>query len=298
MTEPSAAPQFSGVPPILARGGPLLQRYDVMLCDVWGVVHDGHRAYRTATHALKQFRDRGGTVILVSNAPVPAGRVAEMLDTKAVPRHSYDAIVTSGDIALAHIAQKAYRALYRIGPQDRDAAFFDRLPSAPAALEAADAIVCTGLDDDILETAESYRPLLEEALTRRLPFVCANPDLVVDVGGRLYPCAGAIAALYEDMGGAVDWCGKPHESAYGTALATAARVRGKDVERARVIAVGDAVRTDLEAARRAGVDAVFIAAGIHRHDTMDGEAIVPARLAELFPPHAPRALAAMPMLAW
>ena len=276
-----------------------MQRYDVALCDVWGVVHDGNRAFRAATHALQQFRINGGTVILVSNAPVPAHRVAEMLTGKAVPRHTYDAIVSSGDIALAHIEQKGYRRLHCIGPQDRDAAFFDRLESAmPTALAGAEAIVCTGLNDDLNETVATYLPLLEEARALGLPFVCANPDLVVDVGGRLYLCAGSIAEAYEDLGGDVFWAGKPHPAAYERALAEAQRLRPRAIERARVLAIGDALRTDLVAAAGAGIDAIFVASGIHRHDVMSGEAIDAAKLARLFTADAPTARAAMPALAW
>jgi HAD superfamily hydrolase (TIGR01459 family) len=285
-------------PQTLTAAGDVMSRHDVIFCDVWGVIHDGINAFPAACDALMRFRAGGGTVVLVSNAPVPQERVAAMLASKSVPRETYDAIVSSGDIALREVARAGYQALHCIGPQDRDSALFAKLNGRAVGLAQADAILCSGLNDDIGETAESYRPLLETALARAMPFVCANPDLLVDVGGRLYLCAGAIADLYEHMGGAVYWAGKPHASAYGTALSVAQELRGEVIEQARILAIGDALRTDLKAAHNAGVAALFIAAGIHRHDTMDGEAINPAKLAALFDGQTTTAVGAMPYLVW
>jgi len=285
-------------PPILAHAGELLSRYEVMFCDVWGVLHDGHRAFETACEALLRFRSGGGTVILVSNAPVPGERVAAMLDTRAVPRDAYDGIVASGEIALRHVAEMGYRRLYFIGPQDRDAATFTILAAQRSDLDEADAILCTGLNDDEVETADDYRPLLERARARALPFVCANPDLVVDVGGRQYLCAGAIADLYERMDGSVFWAGKPHANAYEAAQAAAEAQSGRPVARQHIIAVGDSLRTDLKGAEAAGIDAIFVASGIHRDETMGTGMLDAERLAALFAPPAPPAIAVMERLAW
>lgn len=282
---------------ILERGEELLARYDVLFCDVWGVLHDGYRAFASADDALIRFRQAGGTVILVSNAPVPNHRVAAMLDARRLSRTAWDAIVSSGDIALRFLREQGYQHIYAIGPRDRDAALFDAVPGRFAALENAEVILCSGLNDDINETAESYLPVLEAARARALPFVCANPDLVVDVGGRLYLCAGAIADLYEQLGGHVYWAGKPHYPAYGSAHALAEKLRDAPVPKERILAIGDAVRTDIKAAETFGVDALFIAGGIHREDTIADGAISPIRLQGLL--HAsPRAIAAMAQLAW
>ncbi len=285
-------------PPILTHAGTMLERYDVVFCDVWGVVHDGMKAYPQACVALTRFAERGGSVILVSNAPVPQERVSAMLDARAVPRSAWQKIVSSGDIALAHVEKERYSALHCIGPKDRDSALFAKLTARQVDLRDADAILCSGLTDDINETAESYRGVLEAALARQLPFVCANPDLVVDVGGKLYLCAGAIADVYQHMGGQVFWAGKPHPSAYGTALEVAKRLRGEDIPANRILAIGDALRTDLAAAQGAGVDALFIAGGIHRHDAMAGDRIDEEKLASLFARSPVPAQAAMAYLAW
>jgi HAD superfamily hydrolase (TIGR01459 family) len=283
----------------MANAGPLLQRYHVVFCDVWGVLHDGWQAHAEAGAALARFRAGGGIVVLVSNAPVPADGVERVLDRTGVRRDAWDAIVASGEIALAHIAERGYRRLHRVGPAKRDSRLFQRLPGPSAVLSEADAIVCTGLVDDATETVASYRPLIEEGIGRALPFVCANPDLVVDVGDRRFLCAGSIAAEYERHGGAVFWAGKPHPAAYRTALQRASDLRGSEPELARILAIGDALRTDLAAAEGMGVDALFIAGGLHRGEVMQDGAIDADLLAALFAEAAaPPARAAMAQLRW
>ena len=290
---------ISVTPPIIVAAGPLLSRYDAVFCDVWGVMHNGRQAYAEAGAALARFRAEGGTVILVSNAPIPASGVERVLEKTGVRRDAWDAIVSSGDIALRHIAEKGYRRMHWVGPSERDYALYVRLPQPSAPLAEAEAIVCTGLKDDRNETVADYRTLIEEGVARALPFVCANPDLVVDVGAVQLLCAGSIAAEYERQGGEVFWAGKPHPSAYGTALALAAELRGSTPGLERILAIGDAVRTDLAAARGLGVDGLFIAAGIHSGAVLAGGEIDPVRLAQLFdPPGTPAAIAAMTHLRW
>lgn len=286
------------VPPILSHAGPLLERYDVIFCDVWGVVHNGVTAYEGACRALETFRSGGGTVILVSNAPVPKRRVADMLESRHVPQAAWDDIVSSGDIALAHVQKRGFTRLYCIGPQDRDQALFGALKARSVSLQESEAIICTGLTDDRNEKPDDYRGLLEEALTLRLPFVCANPDLVVDVGGTLLYCAGAIADLYAHMGGAVYWAGKPHLNSYETAHHRAEALRDENVPRGKILIIGDSLRTDMKGAETFGSDALFIASGIHRHETMDGISLSAKGLADLFVPGSPPAIAAMAELRW
>lgn len=289
-------------PPILARAGDLLSSYDLLLCDVWGVVHNGVVAFDNACAALQRFRAQGGTVILVSNAPVPKHRVAAMLDSRRVPADAWDDIVSSGDIALAHVAERGFKAVHCIGPADRDQALFSALRARSVGLAEAEAIVCTGLTDDRNEHPNDYLPLLHEAKARSLPFVCANPDLVVDVGGTLLYCAGAIADLYAGINGPVYWAGKPHLSAYETAHLRAEALRNSNVAKSRTLIIGDAIRTDLKGAENYGCDALFVASGIHRHETMTehsgGPCLSPDKLAALFTPGTPSALGAMVELVW
>ncbi|MFT3731227.1 MAG: TIGR01459 family HAD-type hydrolase [Hyphomicrobium sp.] len=288
----------SKVPPILAHAGPMLERYDVIFCDVWGVVHNGVTAFEGACLALRKFRERGGAVILVSNAPVPKKRVADMLDSRHVPREAWDDIVSSGDIALGHVEDRKFQRLYCIGPQDRDQALFSALNARSVELRDAEAIICTGLNDDRRETPDDYRETLEHALDQRLPFVCANPDLVVDVGGTLLYCAGAIADLYANMGGEVYWAGKPYLSAYEAAHHKAEALRNANVEKKRTLVIGDALRTDIKGAQNWGCDALFIASGIHRHETVEGIDLSANKLSDLFGANAPPAIGAMLELMW
>lgn len=285
-------------PPVIQSAGDLLRCYDVLFCDVWGVLHNGCNAFTAASDALRRFRSNGGTVILVSNAPTPKENVARMLDACNVPRDVWDDLIASGDIALRHIKEKAYSRVFFVGPMDRDGTTFKRVAGRSANLRDADAILCTGLNDDINETADDYRSMLEEALVLKLPLVCANPDLVVDVGGRHYICAGAIADLYERMDGEVFWAGKPHASAYDAAHKAATVIRGTATPRRRILVIGDSLRTDLKGAEAAGLDAVFIASGIHRDETMGTQNLSADKLATLFAPPAPPAIAVMPALAW
>lgn len=295
---PTTSRTSDTVPPILSQAGPLLERYGVIFCDVWGVVHNGVTAFEGACRALETFRAGGGTVILVSNAPVPKQRVADTLESRHVPQSAWDEIVSSGDIALAHVQKRGFTRLYCIGPQDRDQALFGALTARSVPLRESEAIICTGLTDDRHEKPDDYRGLLEEALTLRLPFVCANPDLVVDVGGALLYCAGAIADLYAHMGGAVYWAGKPHLNSYETAHHRAEALRDENVPRGKILIIGDSLRTDMKGAETFGSDALFIASGIHRHETMDGISLSAKGLADLFVPGSPPAIAAMAELRW
>jgi HAD superfamily hydrolase (TIGR01459 family) len=270
MTSTPLPPVSPAASPILDHLGPLFGQYDVLFCDIWGVVHDGKKAYPGANDALPRFRAGGGTVILVTNAPMPSDEVARVCDSKGVGRYVWDVIVSSGDIALTHIAEKHYTRLHRIGRPGFDDLFFKRCPGDATSIAEADAIVCTGLQDERKETAEKYRARLIEPASRGLPFVCANPDLAVHVGHELLQCAGAIAAIYEELGGPVFWAGKPHRSAYATAHIAAEKVRGKVIPKSRVLAIGDAVRTDLASAAGAEVDALFVASGLHRDEIMPG----------------------------
>jgi len=285
-------------PPILARGRDVLSRYDVIFCDIWGVIHNGERAFDTANEALSRFRAKGGSVVLISNAPMQDRHVATLLDERGVRREAWDLIVSSGDLAARYVAARGWRAIYPM-IYSFDRFLFEDIAARHVPLEEAEAIVCTGLDNTNHEKPEAFRPVLERALARGLPFVCANPDLVVAVGPRLLYCAGSIAALYEEMGGEVVWTGKPHKLAYDAALAAAERLRGGKVSRDRILAIGDSVRTDLAGAARFGIDALFTGSGIHADEIMmDGQEFDPDALAALLAKAERAPVGALPRLAW
>ena len=260
------------LPPFTAHFATLASDYDVVLCDVWGVVHNGVAAAPEAGHALARFRERGGTVVLITNAPRPGEKVARLtLDRLGVPREAYDGIVSSGDVTRALIAARAGAHVFHIGPE-RDLPLFDDLAAPMAPLERAHYVVCSGLVDDTVETPQDYHELVARMRARALPMICANPDVVVERGDTLVYCAGAIADLYAAAGGEVIYAGKPYRPIYEQALALAEGVRGERVPHHRVLAIGDSVRTDLKGAAAFGIDGDFVTAGIHaeelgaRHD--------------------------------
>ncbi|HEY5066454.1 MAG TPA: TIGR01459 family HAD-type hydrolase [Xanthobacteraceae bacterium] len=249
--------------PLVEHLAPLAQNYDVLLCDVWGVVHNGIAAFPDACEALARFRRMGGAAILVTNAPRPGASVVRILDRLGVPHEAYDAIVSSGDVTRRIVESRLTESVYHIGPE-RDLPIFTGLNVQFAPLETADYVVCTGLFDDTNETPDSYRDSLARMRGRGLFMVCANPDVVVERGDTLVYCAGALADAYAAAGGEVLYCGKPHAPIYETALGTAASLRGgTPPPLPRLLAIGDSVRTDLAGAAAFGLDCVFVTSRLH-----------------------------------
>jgi HAD superfamily hydrolase (TIGR01459 family) len=253
------------LPPLTPQFSALAPDYDVLLCDVWGVVHNGIAATVESCDALARFRDRGGTVILITNAPRPGDFVVSFLDRLNVPRTTFDAIVTSGDVTRALVAARAGERVYHLGPE-RDVGIFDGLNVHAVPVESADFVVCSGLFDDTRETPQDYTGLIETMRQRGLPMICANPDVVVERGEHLVYCAGAIADLYVASGGEVVFAGKPYRPIYEQALAAARARRSGTVDERRVLAIGDSVRTDLKGAAAFGIDCLFVTAGIHAEE--------------------------------
>lgn len=280
--------------PILDGLSVLAGRYDVLFCDVWGVVHNGVAEYPEAGAALEKFRAAGGVVVLLTNAPVPRASVERVLGQKQVRRSAWDAIVSSGDATRAWLEKLGRGGVYYIGP-DRHQPLLAGAQVRSAPLESASVAVVTGLHDEARETAENYRPMMEKLLAHGLTLICANPDRAVHVGERLLPCAGVIGDLYEEMGGKVVWAGKPYPPIYELALAEATRLRGAATKE-RVLMIGDSVKTDLAGAKSFGVDALFIAQGIHR-EHFGGEADE-EKLGELLRRNGVAAIGAMDGLRW
>ncbi len=258
MTLPSPAT------PVLDGFAGLASRYDVILCDIWGVLHDGLKAHAAAGEALKRFRAGGGTVVLVSNAPRPSETVVPHLDQLGVIRAAWDGIVTSGDVSRAMLAATS-DTYFWLGPE-RDAPLFEGFEARATPFEQAGMIVCSGLIDDTRETPADYADMLAQACRRGMTFLCANPDPRRGARQRHHLLRGALAEAYAELGGEVLWAGKPHRPVYEAALDVAASMRKADTPLARVLAIGDALRTDVAGAHGLGVDSLFIARGIHTHE--------------------------------
>jgi HAD superfamily hydrolase (TIGR01459 family) len=240
--------------------------YDVLLCDVWGVIHNGREAFPDACEALNRWCVERGPVVLISNSPRPSPGLAAQLDELRTPRSCWSAIVTSGDASRRLLAERAPGPAWRIGP-DRDDPLFEGLGLSFTDVEAARFIACTGPDDDEVETPEDYRRVLARAAERGLEMVCANPDRVVQRGDRLIYCGGALAELYGRLGGRVVMAGKPFAPIYDMALGEAERVLGRTLDRARVLAIGDGAATDIAGAQAQSLDRLFVASGIHGGET-------------------------------
>jgi HAD superfamily hydrolase (TIGR01459 family) len=266
----------------------LVDGVEVILSDIWGVVHNGLESFPEACEALHTYRQRGGTVILITNAPRPADSVQRQLRKLGVADDVYDAIVSSGDLTRLFVAGHPGKKLFWIGSERHDAVHRGLDPLI-APLEEADYVVCTGLVDDETESAEDYRDMLLRARARKLPFICANPDIVVERGDRLIYCAGAIAELYRELGGEVIFYGKPHRPIYERAMELAAERRGRQAALDRVLAIGDSVRTDLTGALGFGIDCLFVTRGIHSGEFEGIDQLDPTSVKELFG-HPPRAL--------
>lgn len=278
--------------PIISSMAALSWRYEAWLCDVWGVLHNGVNVFPAAIGACRQFRRKGGSILLISNAPRPFDAVARKLISLGVPDDCYDGLVTSGDVTRSMILRHHNKAIFHLGPE-RDLPVFAGLNVTLTTADKAAIVVCSGLYDDETETPEDYAALLTGLKDRNLPMVCANPDLMVERGDKLIYCAGALADLYGRMGGQVVYAGKPYGPIYDLAFAQIDELRGAAVSRKKILAIGDGVETDMAGAAAQGIDALFVPSAVH----LNGAAFDAASLDKLFA-GAAKPIAAQTQLKW
>lgn len=253
------APLF---PPGLAG---LASRYDTILCDVWGVIHNGRAAFTEACDALVKFRAGGGRVCLITNAPVPEAQVIRYFEPLGVPAEAFDACVSSGDATRYELAQRPGKTVWRLGGDEgweHDRYLYEGLDLKFEDSAKADLLLCIGLRDMANDQPEDYRAELKEGVERGLPMLCANPDKQVRVGGKLYWCAGALADVYEDLGGQVIYPGKPYAPIYKLALE---RVAAMGAPARNVLCIGDSPATDVRGARGQGFDSLYVGTGLKQH---------------------------------
>ncbi len=272
----------------------LFPRYGALLCDVWGVVHNGETHFPAAAAALKRAREAGLAVVLITNSPRRGADVIAQMRTIGVPDGCFDRLVSSGDVTRDLIAEGP-RRIFHIGP-DRDFNLYDGLDVELVEEFEADAVVCTGPYNDDVETPDDYKELLVRLRARNLPFICANPDIVVERGERLIWCAGAIARDYAQLGGRTLIAGKPHRPIYDVAMKAAGEVLGRDLERGKVLAIGDGMMTDVKGGADNGFDVLYVSGGIHAGEYGEPLAPDPARLAAFLDKHGYYPVAAMPRL--
>lgn len=257
-------------PKPLASFAEIAPRYPAVLCDVWGVVHNSIVADEVSVAALARYREQGGRVLLITNAPRAARFVEAQLDQLGVRKDAYDGILSSGDMTRADLERRGALKITYIG-MAQDRSLYEGLPISDVPPEDAEAILAAGLDDDRTETAEDYRARLAPLAARGLEMICANPDIVVERGDRLVFCAGALAKLYEEEhGGRASRYGKPHDAIYDGALARLAELLGRKLTEQEVLVIGDGLPTDIAGAHRRGFDALFVTGGIHAEDLHRG----------------------------
>lgn len=268
--------------------------YAAILCDVWGVVHNGVSAFAEASAALAAARARGLAVVLITNAPRPHGDVEAQLAAFHVPADAYDRVVTSGDVTRDLILDGS-RRIFHLGP-DRDLALYEGLDVDLVEEFEAASVVCTGLFDDDTETPDDYADMLARLRARNLPFICANPDIVVEKGDRLLWCAGALARDYALLGGRTMIAGKPHRPIYEAALKAASDVLGRPVAAGEALAIGDGVLTDVKGAEANGIDVLYVSGGIHAGDYGDTLDPDPVLLGAFLEKHGHHPVAIIPRL--
>jgi len=272
-------------------------RYGALLCDIWGVVHNGVAAHPAAVDALCRYRAGGGRVVLITNAPRPSPPIIAMLDAMGVSRDAYDRVISSGDVTRSMLEHYRGKTLHYVGPPAENDSLFEGLDITLGRAEEASAVIVTDLDTDD-DTPDMYNDRITLWLERRLPLICANPDRIVEHGDRLLYCGGALADLYEARGGMIRMAGKPYRPIYERALRLAASAAGTDIDASRILCVGDSVRTDATGAAGFGADLLFITGSIHAAELDAFGAADPEAIRELVAPSGATLVGFMPRLAW
>ncbi|PBB67795.1 TIGR01459 family HAD-type hydrolase [Mesorhizobium sp. WSM4312] len=267
------------------------EAYSAILCDVWGVVHNGEWHFPAAAVALARSRAAGIPVVLITNSPRRSADVVAQMSVIGVPPSAYDRVVTSGDVTRDLIAEGP-RKIFHIGA-DRDLTLYDGLDVDLVEEFEATGVVCTGLFDDEVEKPQDYTDLLRRLRARNLPFICANPDIMVERGERIIWCAGALARDYAQLGGRTLIAGKPYAPIYDLAMKEVAEVLGRPVERSRVLAIGDGMMTDVKGAADNGFDVLYVSGGIHARDYGNASRPDPAKLGLFLERHGYRPVAVM-----
>ena len=284
-------------PALISGLSAVADRYDVLLSDVWGVIHNGRESFPAACEALARWRAERGPVILISNSPRPSSAVHDQLDQLGVPRAAWSAFVSSGDATRILLSGRAPGPAWAIGP-DRDAPLYEGLDLTFAGPDDAAFVSCTGPVDDEVEGPDDYEERFRATIARGLPMICANPDIVVQRGDRLIYCGGALAQRYAELGGEVVMAGKPYAPIYDLCLGEAQVLLGKPLDRARVLCIGDAVATDAKGANDQGLDVLFVASGIHGAETISADGVNAAAAESLLAKDGARATYAIADLAW
>ncbi|MEC7290537.1 MAG: TIGR01459 family HAD-type hydrolase [Pseudomonadota bacterium] len=273
----------------------IADQYDIILCDVWGVIHNGRYAFEEASQALVRFRERGGAVCLITNAPVPKEHAIRHFDPLGVPPEAFDDCVTSGDATRDVLSARAGEVFFRMGADEgweHDRYLYEGLDLQFGDARTSDTLLCIGLEDQENDHPDDYRDRLAEAADRGMEMICANPDIRVRIGDQLFWCAGALAKVFEEEGGKVIYPGKPHDPIYDLALSKLSDL-GVETSPTRTLCIGDSPATDMKGARQRGFDGLYVGTGLTEHgDAFEQE------VADLLDQYGATAKWALPKLTW
>ena len=245
----------------------IADNYDVILCDVWGVIHNGQHAFSQACEALVRFREMGGAVVLITNAPVPKSQVVQYFDPLGIPPEAFDDCVSSGDATRQILSERRHEIFWKLGADggwEHDQFLYEGLDLQFAGPDSSDTILCIGLEDQINDEPEAYRDRLAQAADRGMTMICANPDKQVRIGDALHWCAGALAEVFEEESGKVIYPGKPYNGIYDLALARLGAL-GVQTRDNRILCIGDSPATDMRGAVNRGYDGLYVGTGLSQH---------------------------------
>ena len=259
---------------IISNFSQISNRYKSVFCDLWGCLHNGEESFHKSLEALLNFKATGGVVILLTNAPRPSKTVLKQIEKLGITKPHFDGIVTSGDAAqLELFSGKFGNKIFHIG-SSRDISFFEISPqlySKPIEVDLVDiskasSIVCTGLFNDLTEELSDYDEIIAYGVSQKMPFLCANPDIQVDLGHQRLWCAGALAANYEKAGGTATYFGKPHKPIYDLAFKKLHEIN-PSITKSEIICIGDGILTDVLGGHSYGLDTLFVSGGLSDRET-------------------------------
>ena len=269
---------MSDVPKKITGLQEVRDQYDLLLCDVWGVIHNGLRTFPGVVKALKAWKKSGGKVLLLTNAPRPNPVVRQRLKELGCPPTAYDDILSSGDMARHMLAERAKKnEICHFVGAGKDVELLNGIDIDYAPAHEADFVLLAGMNDDQNETLEDYRAQIDTWHANNLPVICANPDRIVQIGSEVIYCAGALADIHVENGGTVIWLGKPHQPIYDMAKQQARKLTG--LKAPRILAAGDGFKTDIPGANQAGLDVIFVTGGLA--ETLDTPPDTPQKTAKI-----------------
>ena len=243
----------------------IISKYKVILCDVWGVLHNGKDLFENAVESLLKYSKSGGYIVLITNAPRPSIDVIKQLNQMGLNKNCYNLIVSSGDVTRFWLQSLNKTSLYHLGPE-RDKSIFLDLDINLSNSKNCQSVLCTGLYNDETDILDDYNDLMNLFLSKKIVMHCANPDLTVIRGDKTILCAGSLAEYYANKGGQVKYFGKPFEYIYEFAIKEVNKNNNFKVKKSEILAIGDGLKTDILGAGNFGIDSFFIINGVHKNE--------------------------------